>query len=758
MYISQALYGGNIAGRRLRGVKINPIYQECDVRRGGSEGDGDHSNSQSEGALPVGEIQIEMYESLPRNKDRPICQRNSEPIMAIPLSSSHASTQHCLHHHRAFSTKLQHHQRLHCRQEVPHPELQQPLCCHQDLSHQNLRRSDSEPVARPNSSLLNIHHSPWTFFKEFPQARPREPLRGVFDAVEPYSVPSVLNKESLQIADPGDLSSPMSGLTVTTVDKGVDHADLPANEYFETEADVVCGTDTCETKVDSASIPVTPRSPESPSSNRPVPYVEPIVNFVLADTNFLNVGRILSQRVISFGNHILPYPMSSDNHHYLCTFDRDEKWRHLHDLEKKPVLQDSKDDAFHLHTKHTLLGQEKCSDPGTCHCLPCQLQLKARPFDAASVLSQPSSCLVTPTETSYAESCVSKLFALKSVQCKLETCFEKSTDADFKPRDEENCIKLKHPFHVGSLLEQSCPCACHMTELEQELMAGKAKDVETEVMVARNDNNSNNTNDVTLNKNYNRSVVETGLSGYDGSDTMCLVPRDGTTCENNHLEYKECSLPDQEQNNNSMLCNQNRNIHSNPRVVSNTLTSKLVMDASEPTSPNQGVVNVALNSLLSADHVQHSPCVLCKSGLCGYSLITEEPNNNYPGGYDNNILSYCERCSLAAQVPHESLGCRNDTSCPDYALNASTTEVCPDACDPTDTVVPQCQVAEVSLNDAEKGQATSDYVMASASLTFDPDLIQMTPGLCFCHLCSSRDFFHVPPDDAILLRVRVNRL
>ncbi|KAH9500978.1 hypothetical protein Btru_069395 [Bulinus truncatus] len=68
-----AIYGGHISGRRLRGVKVNPIFEENDVTRLGEGGD-----TQSECGVPVGEIQIEMYESLPRHATIRHCR--SAPI------------------------------------------------------------------------------------------------------------------------------------------------------------------------------------------------------------------------------------------------------------------------------------------------------------------------------------------------------------------------------------------------------------------------------------------------------------------------------------------------------------------------------------------------------------------------------------------------------------------------------------------------------------------------------------------------------
>lgn len=57
----QAIFGGHISGRRLRGVKVNPIYQDNDSGRSGCA-----THPQCDSSVPVGEIQIEMYESLPR--------------------------------------------------------------------------------------------------------------------------------------------------------------------------------------------------------------------------------------------------------------------------------------------------------------------------------------------------------------------------------------------------------------------------------------------------------------------------------------------------------------------------------------------------------------------------------------------------------------------------------------------------------------------------------------------------------------------
>ncbi|KAK0042116.1 ATP-dependent DNA helicase PIF6, partial [Biomphalaria pfeifferi] len=74
-----AIYGGHISGRRLRGVKVNPIFQE-------NEGSRDACDTQSEGGVPVGEIQIEMYESLPRH--RSVRHTLSAPVMVIGKTRS----------------------------------------------------------------------------------------------------------------------------------------------------------------------------------------------------------------------------------------------------------------------------------------------------------------------------------------------------------------------------------------------------------------------------------------------------------------------------------------------------------------------------------------------------------------------------------------------------------------------------------------------------------------------------------------------
>ncbi|BFZ01647.1 hypothetical protein BsWGS_04686 [Bradybaena similaris] len=56
--LSRAIYGGHISGRRLHGVKINPIYQE---------NNGDFWDKQSNTNTPANETQIKTYESLPRH-------------------------------------------------------------------------------------------------------------------------------------------------------------------------------------------------------------------------------------------------------------------------------------------------------------------------------------------------------------------------------------------------------------------------------------------------------------------------------------------------------------------------------------------------------------------------------------------------------------------------------------------------------------------------------------------------------------------
>ncbi|XP_013061498.2 uncharacterized protein LOC106050949 [Biomphalaria glabrata] len=76
---TEALYGGHISGRRLRGVKVNPIFQE-------NEGSRDACDTQSEGGVPVGEIQIEMYESLPRH--RSVRHTLSAPVVVIGQTRS----------------------------------------------------------------------------------------------------------------------------------------------------------------------------------------------------------------------------------------------------------------------------------------------------------------------------------------------------------------------------------------------------------------------------------------------------------------------------------------------------------------------------------------------------------------------------------------------------------------------------------------------------------------------------------------------
>ncbi|CAL1534107.1 unnamed protein product [Lymnaea stagnalis] len=77
---TEAIYGGHISGRRLRGVKVNPIYEENEAIR-----NGDGSDTQSECGVPVGEITIEMYESLPRH--RPIRLSVSAPDMPVANKS-----------------------------------------------------------------------------------------------------------------------------------------------------------------------------------------------------------------------------------------------------------------------------------------------------------------------------------------------------------------------------------------------------------------------------------------------------------------------------------------------------------------------------------------------------------------------------------------------------------------------------------------------------------------------------------------------
>ncbi|RUS70134.1 hypothetical protein EGW08_022105 [Elysia chlorotica] len=63
-FLHQAIYGGHISGRRLRGIKINPIYHESDAAnlRIGAGKDGEGQPGEVE---PVGEIQFEVYESIP---------------------------------------------------------------------------------------------------------------------------------------------------------------------------------------------------------------------------------------------------------------------------------------------------------------------------------------------------------------------------------------------------------------------------------------------------------------------------------------------------------------------------------------------------------------------------------------------------------------------------------------------------------------------------------------------------------------------
>ena len=65
----QAIYGGHISGRRLRGIKINPIYHESDAANLRS-GLGNDGQAQTETVEPVGEIQFEVYESIPPPANR----------------------------------------------------------------------------------------------------------------------------------------------------------------------------------------------------------------------------------------------------------------------------------------------------------------------------------------------------------------------------------------------------------------------------------------------------------------------------------------------------------------------------------------------------------------------------------------------------------------------------------------------------------------------------------------------------------------
>ncbi|GFR62312.1 hypothetical protein ElyMa_003578600, partial [Elysia marginata] len=66
-----AIYGGHISGRRLRGIKINPIYHESDaacLRNATRKGEGGQFPPES--VEPVGEIQFEVYESIPAPASR----------------------------------------------------------------------------------------------------------------------------------------------------------------------------------------------------------------------------------------------------------------------------------------------------------------------------------------------------------------------------------------------------------------------------------------------------------------------------------------------------------------------------------------------------------------------------------------------------------------------------------------------------------------------------------------------------------------
>nr|KAG5697363.1 hypothetical protein BaRGS_004089 [Batillaria attramentaria] len=159
MKVHDALFGGNISGRRLRGVKVNPIYQENDLA---GRPPGHSTDTQSESALPIGEIQIEMYESLPRNRCRPFRQYNSAPVLKSPARQPHSPTD-------------------------PIEDQVEDL----DLGQDDVDDSVEDRKSAGESSFMNVNNLPWTFFQERSQTRPREPMWGAFRDKDDKALPDV---------------------------------------------------------------------------------------------------------------------------------------------------------------------------------------------------------------------------------------------------------------------------------------------------------------------------------------------------------------------------------------------------------------------------------------------------------------------------------------------------------------------------------------------------------------------------------------
>ncbi|XP_076444031.1 uncharacterized protein LOC143282314 [Babylonia areolata] len=165
--IQQALYGGNISGRRLRGVKINPIYQENDP--GGR--DGQSGDTMSESALPIGEIQIEVYESLPRN-----CHRSFLPSWHQPAEPSACDGKEGCSPPTAGS--------LRCSGEEGKEDCGERGGCSVGRTVEALRRCQGV------RGVLGVDSLPWSFLQERSPAR-REPVWGAFRNLEDKSLPGL---------------------------------------------------------------------------------------------------------------------------------------------------------------------------------------------------------------------------------------------------------------------------------------------------------------------------------------------------------------------------------------------------------------------------------------------------------------------------------------------------------------------------------------------------------------------------------------
>ncbi|XP_076465378.1 uncharacterized protein LOC143297092 [Babylonia areolata] len=148
-----ALFGGHISGRRLRGVKINPIYQ-------GSEPgvlERSPADTQSESALPIGEIQIEVYDSLPRSGQRPFRQSRSSPVIAARgLSVGRGSEEGGGNSSRPPG---------------------RDTCV--SAARSEVRKVEDVRLSPTVSSAMDVDNVPWTFLQDRSPVQ-RQPLWGAF--------------------------------------------------------------------------------------------------------------------------------------------------------------------------------------------------------------------------------------------------------------------------------------------------------------------------------------------------------------------------------------------------------------------------------------------------------------------------------------------------------------------------------------------------------------------------------------------------